>query len=92
MITNRMLWNSQPLSSIVPLSLWAIPMFLLQALVNGISEETLDRGYLMPQLHAFLHRPWLVMLVMIVVFDFPTARYKPSPFRRTALSSPAAGD
>ncbi len=68
-ITNRMLWNSQPLSSIVPLSLWAIPMFLLQALVNGIMEETLDRGYLMSQLSAFFHRPWLVMLVMIVVFD-----------------------
>ena len=68
-ITSNMLWNPQSLGSIVPLSFWAIPMFLLQVFVNGIAEETLDRGYLMSQLDAFLHRPWLVMLVMIVVFD-----------------------
>lgn len=68
-ITSRFLWNPQPVSRMVPLSLWAIPMFLLQALVNGIPEETLTRGYLMLQLDAFLRRPWLVMLVMIIVFD-----------------------
>ncbi len=57
-----------PVSAYVPLTLAAVPSFLVQSLNNGIPEETLFRGYLLPQLAAFLRRPWLAMLVMIVVF------------------------
>ncbi len=54
---------------LLPVSLWALPLFLLQMLVNGLQEETLFRGYVLPQLAALLRRPWLAMLVMIVLFD-----------------------
>lgn len=57
------------LSSYVPLSFAAIPMFLMQSLQNGIPEEALFRGYLLPQLFAFFRRPWLAIVVMISVFD-----------------------
>ncbi len=67
-LRDRVFGIMNPLSSYLPLSLAAIPMFLIQSLNNGIPEEALFRGYLLPQLFAFFRRPWLAMLVMITVF------------------------
>ncbi len=61
--------GTQPAGRYLPQTLWAIPSFLLMTLVNGLQEETLFRGYVLPQLLAFLRRPWLAMLLMITIFD-----------------------
>ncbi len=60
---------SPTLSAIVPVTLWGVPLFFLQLLVNGLQEETLFRGYVLPQLQALLRQPVAAMLVMIVLFD-----------------------
>ncbi len=57
------------LSALMPVTLWGVPLFFLQLLVNGLQEETLYRGYVLPQLQALLRQPVAAMLVMIALFD-----------------------
>ena len=64
-----LLHNGATLGALVPITLWAVPLFFLQLLVNGLEEETLLRGYVLPQLQALLRQPVAAMLVMIAVFD-----------------------
>ncbi len=69
LVRDQLFHVAAPTSFYVPTSLVAIPMFLLQSTINGIPEETLVRGYVLPQLEAILRRPWLSMVLMIAVFD-----------------------
>lgn len=59
----------QTLALLTSLSWAGLVGLLPQTLVNGVPEETFDRGYLFPQLLAFLRKPWVAMWVMVIIFD-----------------------
>lgn len=52
-----------------PDTLWAIAMFPLQVVVNGAFEETLFRGYLLPQLGDLLRNKLAATFFAVAVFN-----------------------
>ncbi len=67
-VRNEVFGVWQDAGTFLPMSLWAVPIFLLQAMVNGLPEETLMRGYMFPQVYAFLRQPWIALLLASVLF------------------------
>lgn len=52
-----------------PAIVGALSTVVAQFFINGLAEECFNRGYIFPQLLAFLKSPWICMWFMVVVFN-----------------------